>query len=107
MYEGKQYSQHIDMLVDAYDPQGQLVGQVRNGDGFIQDFSGDGQYRGIETYQFKNRDQDVSQYYDDITKIGKERLVAAKDPRYPPKEMPKSERLPFDTVKYGRITPKK
>jgi antitoxin component YwqK of YwqJK toxin-antitoxin module len=105
-YNGGTYTDHFALVLDSYDPQGKLVSQVRSGEGFIQDFEEDGTYKGIVTYTISHSKDNPSIIFDNLTTIDKDKLIETKDPRYPPKEIPKSQQLPFDISKYGKLLTK-
>lgn len=112
-YNGEHETQIYDMLVDSFDPQGKLVAQVRSGEGYIQNYQLDGEYLGIIVYTIINSKnipsiKDKPEVYANIiSNIDKDQLVKIKDPRYPPKEIPKCAILPFDVEKYSKFLEKK
>jgi antitoxin component YwqK of YwqJK toxin-antitoxin module len=88
------------LLVDTYSPEGNLVSQLRNGNGYYHVYEEDGTYKGIMSI----KDGLPAQFQDEYSSVtGKDDLVATSDPRYPPKEIPKKQRLPFDVKKYGLV----
>lgn len=91
--------EHFLMLEDSYTMDGKLVSQVRNGNGYTHFFDWDGNYTSLMNYKNGMPENLVSF----LSEIPKEKLIETKDPRYPPKEIPKKRRLSFDVKKYGKL----
>ena len=91
--------EHLIMLEDSYTIEGKLVSQVRNGNGYTHFYDYDGNYTSLMPYKNGKPAKLVSF----LSEISKEKLIKSKDPRYPPKEIPKKKQLPFDVKKYGKL----
>ena len=87
------------MLEDSYTMEGKLVSQVRNGNGYTHFYDYDGNYTSLMPYKNGKPAKLVSF----LSEISKEKLIKSKDPRYPPKEIPKKKQLLFDVKKYGKL----